>query len=72
MKIRAAFTKQFEWETLQSEKLRAAILAAYSLFTFIYILFISFIINKQTNSIDKFPLPEFYFFFFSFYFYMNL
>lgn len=63
MKIRAAFTKQFEWETLQSEKLRAAILAAYSLFTFIYILFISFIINKQTNSIDKFPLPVILLFF---------
>lgn len=57
MKIRAAFTKQFEWETLQSERLRAAMLAGYALFTFIYILCIGFIINNQTKSIDKFPLP---------------
>lgn len=57
MKLRVAFTKQFEWEALQSEKLRAAILAAYSLFTFIYILCITYVINKQNNSLDKFPLP---------------
>jgi hypothetical protein len=31
MKITTAFKKQFELETLQSEKLRAAILAWYSL-----------------------------------------
>ena len=57
MKIRASFTKQFEWETLQSERLRAAILAGYALFTFIYILSIGFVINNQTHSIDKFRLP---------------
>lgn len=63
MKIRAAFTKQFEWETLQSERLRAAILAGYALFTFIYILCIGFVINNQTHSIDKFPLPVILLFF---------
>jgi len=57
MKIRASFTKQFEWETLQSERLRAAILAGYSLFTFVYILCIGFIINSQNHSIDRFSLP---------------
>ncbi|MDQ6756433.1 MAG: adenylate/guanylate cyclase domain-containing protein [Bacteroidota bacterium] len=63
MKITAAFSKQFEWETLQSEKLRAAILAAYSLFTFIYILCINLIISNQSNSTDKFPLPVILLFF---------
>ena len=63
MKIRAAFTKQFEWETLQSEKLRAAILASYSLFTFIYILFINLIMNKQNHSIDQVPPPVMLLFF---------
>src|SRR6476619_7012223 len=57
MKIKASFTKQFEWETLQSEKLRAAILAAYAAFGFIYILSISLIMNNQATSIDKTPLP---------------
>lgn len=59
MKIRAAFTRQFEWETLQSERLRAAILASYAFFTFVYILCIGFIINNQNHSIDRFPLPVF-------------
>lgn len=57
MKIKASFTKQFEWETLQSEKLRAAILAAYAAFSFVYILSISLILNNQSTSIDKVPLP---------------
>ena len=63
MKITAAFTKQFEWETLQSEKLRAAILACYAFFTFIYVLCINLIINNQNRSIDKFPLPVLLLFF---------
>ena len=57
MKITTSFKKQFDWETLQSEKLRAAILAAYSIFTLIYIVCISLIINYQSHSIDQFPLP---------------
>lgn len=57
MKIITAFTKQFEWETLQSEKLRAAILAGYSLFAFIYIICISYIINYQNHSFVSSPLP---------------
>ena len=57
MKIRASFTKQFEWETLQSERLRAAILAGYALFTFVYILCIGYIINSQAHSIDRFSMP---------------
>lgn len=57
MKITAAFTRQFEWETLQSEKLRAAILASYTFFTFVYILCINLIINNQNKSIDNYPLP---------------
>ena len=63
MKITAAFTKQFEWETLQSEKLRAAILAAYAFFTFIYIFCINLIVNTQHHSIDRFPLPVILLFF---------
>jgi adenylate cyclase len=57
MKITDTFTKQLEWEKLQSEKLRAAILASYALFTMIYIISIHYIINFQTHSIDEFPLP---------------
>lgn len=59
MKITTTFTKQFEWETLQSEKMRAAILAAYSLFTFIYIFCITLIINDQpiNHTEHEFPLP---------------
>ena len=57
MKIKASFTKQFEWETLQSEKLRAAILAAYAFFTFIYILCINLVINNQYRSVDQFSMP---------------
>ncbi|MEP6616224.1 MAG: adenylate/guanylate cyclase domain-containing protein, partial [Ginsengibacter sp.] len=51
------FTKQFEWETLQSEKLRAAILASYALFTMIYIVAIHYIINYETPHTNEFPLP---------------
>ncbi len=59
MKIRTAFTKQFELETLQSEKLRAAILAAYSLFTGLYILVISYLIkNDAGNTATQFRLPN--------------
>src|SRR6266705_3930169 len=57
MKITDTFTKQLEWETLQSEKLRAAILASYALFTMIYIISIHYILNFQSHPIDKFPLP---------------
>ena len=58
MKITAAFTKQFELETLQSEKLRAAILASYAFFTGIYILGISYLIkNDPATSETKFKLP---------------
>ncbi|MEP6595594.1 MAG: glycosyltransferase [Ginsengibacter sp.] len=59
MKITAAFTKQFELETLQSEKLRAAILASYALFTGLYILVISYLIkNDAATSETQFPLPK--------------
>ncbi|MBA2249500.1 MAG: adenylate/guanylate cyclase domain-containing protein [Chitinophagaceae bacterium] len=58
MKITASFAKQFEWETLQSEKLRAAILAGYAIFTFIYILSISLFLNHNHTLIDQLPLPE--------------
>ena len=58
MKITAAFTKQFELETLQSEKLRAAILASYALFTGLYILVISYLIKNDTiNTGTQFELP---------------
>src|SRR5438874_2125733 len=57
MKITTTFTKQFEWETLQSEKLRAAILAAYSLFTFVYIFCITIIVNNQPLPGEGFSLP---------------
>lgn len=58
MKITAAFAKQFEVETLQSEKLRAAILASYALFTALYILVISYLIKKEPLSEETgFTLP---------------
>ena len=57
MKITDTFTKQFQWETLQSEKLRAAILASYALFTMIYIVAIHYIINYKTHTSNEFPLP---------------
>ena len=58
MKISTAFTKQFELETLQSEKLRAAILASYALFTALYIVVISFLIqNEPLISKENFKLP---------------
>jgi adenylate cyclase len=47
MKITASFKRQFEWETVQSEKLRAAILSGYSLLTFILILVITGIENAN-------------------------
>lgn len=56
MKITTAFTKQFEWETLQSEKLRASILAVFALLTLVYTLGAGFFANT-VHSIDKFPLP---------------
>ena len=57
MKITAAFAKQFELETLQSEKLRAAILASYALFTAFYILIISSLIKNDPGAGDYFRLP---------------
>ena len=58
MKISAAFAKQFEWETLQSEKLRAAILAAYALFTFAYIFCINIILHDQNSFVGSFEVPR--------------
>ena len=58
MKISTAFVKQFEWETLQSEKLRAAILAAYALFTFAYIFSINLILHSQNNFVESFQVPR--------------
>jgi adenylate cyclase len=58
MKITTAFTKQFELETLQSEKLRAGILAAFALFTGLYILVINFLIQQdKTNAQIHFDPP---------------
>lgn len=58
MKITAAFTKLFEIETLQSEKLRAAILASYALFTGLYIAVISYLIKNDTGAAGSgFTLP---------------
>jgi adenylate cyclase len=57
MKITAAFTKQFELETLQSEKLRAAILASYALFTGLYIIIISSLIKNDSLPGTQFELP---------------
>ncbi|HEV8080194.1 MAG TPA: adenylate/guanylate cyclase domain-containing protein [Chitinophagaceae bacterium] len=50
MKITTAFKKQFELETLQSEKLRSAILAWYALFTGLYIVAISYLIKNDSIS----------------------
>src|ERR1035437_6995072 len=58
MRITASFKKQFETETLQSEKLRAFILATYALFTCIYILFVNFLIKNDSQMDGKtFRLP---------------
>ena len=58
MKITASFNRQFEWETLQSEKLRAAILAGYSLFTCSYILGVSFLVHyNAVPHPTQFKLP---------------
>jgi len=57
MKITAAFTKLFELETLQSEKLRSAILASYALFTALYIIVISYLIKNDTDTVTQFTLP---------------
>lgn len=59
MKITTSFIKQFELETLQSEKLRAAILASYALFTGLYIVVISYLIKNDTvTSGTEFKLPR--------------
>lgn len=57
MKITTAFTKLFELETLQSEKLRSAILGSYALFTGLYIVVVSYLIKKDTAAAHKFDLP---------------
>jgi adenylate cyclase len=58
MKIVASFKKQFETETLQSEKLRAGILAGYALFTSTYIIFINFLIKSDSRLLGQtFKLP---------------
>ncbi|MEJ7822472.1 MAG: adenylate/guanylate cyclase domain-containing protein, partial [Chitinophagaceae bacterium] len=58
MKITNAFSKQFEVETLQSEKLRAGILAAYALFAGLYIWVISYlIVNDKIISKNLFEIP---------------
>ncbi len=59
MKITTAFTKQFELESLQSEKLRAAILASYALLMGLYIVGISYLIKSDTGgSAIQFKLPH--------------
>lgn len=58
MKITTSFTKLFELETLQSEKLRAAILASYALFTGVYIVIIHYLIKNDTATKGaEFALP---------------
>ena len=58
MKITTSFTRLFEIETLQSEKLRSAILASYALFTALYILGISYLIKNDPGITDPvFTLP---------------
>ncbi|MEJ7673149.1 MAG: hypothetical protein WKF59_10655 [Chitinophagaceae bacterium] len=58
MKITNAFSKQFEVETLQSEKLRAGILAAYALFAGLYIWVISYlIVNDKIISKNLYEIP---------------
>lgn len=58
MKITTSFTKLFELETLQSEKLRSAILASYALFTGLYIVVISYLIKNDAASGAQFKLPD--------------
>lgn len=59
MKITTSFTKLFEIETLKSEKLRAAILAGYALFTAIYISVISYLIKNDISIKESVvPLPH--------------
>jgi len=63
MKITTAFTKLFELETLRSEKLRAAILASYSLFTALYVLIISYLIKNDLgikNTVVDLPISLFF------------
>ena len=63
MKITTSFTKLFELETLRSEKLRAAILAWYALFTAIYISIISYLIKNDISIKETtVPLPHNLFF----------
>ena len=71
MRMVASFKKQFEAETLQSEKLRAAILAAFALFTCIYIIFINFLIEndmKIGNRAFNLPVPLLSFLLFFFFY----
>jgi adenylate cyclase len=59
MKIITSFKKQFETETLQSEMLRAAVLAAYALFTSTYIIFINYLIKSDSRLAGRtFHLPR--------------
>lgn len=71
MRMIASFKKQFAAETLQSEKLRAAILAAFALFTCIYIVFINFLIEndmKIGNRAFNLPVPLLSFLLFFFFY----
>lgn len=52
MKIATSFTKRFELETLRSEKIRASILAWYSLFTALYVLIVSYLIKNDLGIKD--------------------
>jgi adenylate cyclase len=59
MKITTSFKKQFETETLQSEMLRASILAVYALFTTTYIIIINFLIKADARLGGRtFKLPR--------------
>jgi adenylate cyclase len=59
MKITTSFKKQFETETLQSEKLRSSILATYALFTCTYIVVINFLIKNDSRLGERtFKLPR--------------
>ncbi|CAN5357845.1 adenylate/guanylate cyclase domain-containing protein [soil metagenome] len=65
MKIALSFKEQFEWETLQSEKLRAAILASYSILSCINLIVVTYLINHDVSSHLKFDLPGTLLFFLS-------
>lgn len=53
MKITTSFTKLFELETLKNEKLRAAILSWYSMFTALYVLTVSYLIKNDIGIKDN-------------------